>query len=104
LKRSRLQKTALDWLWKQTVVDITNTIHECVQMVLNDHSVSPEIRKARAKALEACGGVFEKSRGTSGETVTKQQKELEMVAFHAILDTVWRQEMATRHSCDDAEE
>jgi hypothetical protein len=104
LKKSRLQKTALDWLWKQTVVDITNTIHECAQMVLNDHSVSPEIRKARAKALEACGGVFENAKRTKGETIPTQQTELERVAFHAILDTVWRQEMASRQGSHDTAE
>lgn len=104
LKKSRLQKTALDLLWKQTVVDITSTIHESAQMVLNDHSVSPEIRKRRARALEACGGIFENAVRANGEDVPVQQKELEKVAFHAMLDTVWRQEMESRHRDYDRDE
>lgn len=104
LKKSRLQRTALDLLWRQTVVDITNTIHESAQMVLNDHSVSSDIRKRRAKALEACGDIFEKAVRRSGESVPLQQKELEQIAFHAMLDTVWRQEMAARHGGYDVEE
>ncbi|KAG7348343.1 DnaJ protein [Nitzschia inconspicua] len=96
LKKSRLHKTALNLLWKQTVVDITSTIHESAQMVLNDHSVPSDIRKRRAKALEACGGIFEKAVRASGEQAPSQQEELEKVAFNAMLNTVWQQEMATR--------
>jgi hypothetical protein len=65
-------------------------------MVLNDHNVSKEVRKARGKGLEACGQIFEKAERREGENIPKQQLELQTVAFHAMLDTVWRQEMNAR--------
>jgi len=104
LKKSHLQESALNLLWQQTVVDITSTIHEAAQMVLNDHNVSKEVRKARAKALEVCGQTFEKAKRASGESVPVQQLELQTVAFHAVLDTVWRQEMDVLGNDYDMEE
>jgi len=93
LKKSHLQNTAMDLLWQQTVVDITSTVREAAQMVLNDQSVTPDVRKARAKGLEVCGGIFEKAE-RNDDPCSYDEKELEKVAFHAMLDTVWRQEAA----------
>jgi hypothetical protein len=73
-------------------------------MVLNDRNVPPEIRKARARALEALGSILENVERAEGEECPVQQKELEKVAFHAMLDTVWRQEMAARHHGIDLED
>lgn len=51
--------TLLKVLWTVTSIDITNTLFETVQMLLHDVSVTDkEIRKQRAKALEALGQVF----------------------------------------------
>ena len=97
LKKSNLQKTAMDLLWQQTVVDITSTVKEAAQMVLNDQSVTPDVRKARAKGLEVCGSIFEKAE-RNDEPCKYDEKELEEVAFHAMLDTVWRQEAAATKS------
>eukprot|EP00531_Pseudo-nitzschia_arenysensis_P002073 CAMPEP_0116122510 /NCGR_PEP_ID=MMETSP0329-20121206/4253_1 /TAXON_ID=697910 /ORGANISM="Pseudo-nitzschia arenysensis, Strain B593" /LENGTH=541 /DNA_ID=CAMNT_0003616363 /DNA_START=113 /DNA_END=1735 /DNA_ORIENTATION=- len=88
LKRSMLRKTALDLLWQQTVVDITSTVKEAAQMVLNDQSVTPAVRKERAEALEACGSVFEKAK-RKVDTHNFDEEGLENVAFHAMLNTVW---------------
>jgi len=96
LKKSNLQTIAMDLLWQQTVVDITSTVKEAAQMVLNDQSVTPAVRKARAKGLEVCGGIFEKAERTPDPCTTYDEKgkELEQVAFHAMLNTVWMQEVA----------
>jgi len=76
--------------------DDYSTVKEAAQMVLNDQSVTPDVRKKRAEALEVCGGIFEKATKCGDEQYSSQQKELEKVAFHAMLDTVWRQEIAAR--------
>jgi hypothetical protein len=94
LKRSFLQHNALKWLWTQTVVDITNTLHEVAQMVLHDQNVSPEVRKKRAEALSLLGDYFQNAKGAGA--AIPEQEGLEEVAFHAMLDTVWRQEKAAR--------
>jgi len=103
LKKSNLQTIAMDLLWQQTVVDITSTVKEAAQMVLNDQSVTPAVRKARAQGLEVCGGIFEKAERTPDPCTTydEKEKELEQVAFHAMLNTVWRQEVAaTKRKCN----
>mmetsp|Transcript_52860 Transcript_52860/g.128193 ORF Transcript_52860/g.128193 Transcript_52860/m.128193 type:complete len:549 (-) Transcript_52860:1501-3147(-) len=95
LRKSHLQETAVDLLWQQTVVDITSTIHEAASMVLNDQNASIDVRKARANALNCCGEIFQNAE-RSNQLAASEQKELEQVAFHAMLDTVWRQEMNVR--------
>ena len=92
LKKSNLHNTAMDLLWQQTVVDITSTVKEAAQMVLNDQSVAPTVRKARAEGLEVCGGIFEKSERNT-DRCTYNERGLEQVAFHAMLNTVWMQEL-----------
>jgi hypothetical protein len=95
LKKSNLQTIAMDLLWQQTLVDITSTVKEAAQMVLNDQSVTPAVRKARAEGLEVCGGIFEKAERASDPcTYDEKEKEVEQVAFHAMLNTVWMQEVA----------
>jgi hypothetical protein len=93
LKKSHLQRTALQIMWTQTVVDISNTLHEVVQYVLHDQNVTAEVRKRRGEGLVALGEIFQNATSTSESS---EQKELEETAFHAMLDTVWRQEMGTR--------
>mgnify|MGYP002784715593 CR=1 FL=1 len=91
---STLQSTALELLWRQTVVDITTTIHEAAQMVLHDINVSDQVRKKRGEALECLGSIFQEQVGT--DAPIPEQPVLEQVAFHALLDTVWRNEVAAR--------
>jgi hypothetical protein len=94
LKKSFLQSNALKMLWTKTVVDITNTLHEVAQMVLHDQNVSTDTRKKRGEALAALGEIFQTAKGK--ELPIPEQEGLEEIAFHAMLDTVWRQETAAR--------
>ena len=98
LRKSSLQENALRVLWKQTVVDITSTVHEACQMVLHDSNVSMDTRKARATGLAELGTIFEEA--TQQHKPIPEQEGLEQLAFHAMLDTIWRQEVAARtHEC-----
>lgn len=94
LKKSALQSKALKLLWQQTVVDITNTVHEAVQMVLYDRNVSNDVRKKRAEALECLGEIF--SNETGKDQPIPEEAGLQEVAFSAILETMWRKEKASR--------
>jgi hypothetical protein len=94
LKKSHLQAKAIEMMWTQTVVDITTTLHEVAQMVLYDQNVTADVRKKRGEALFAKGEIFQKAEGKS--LPIPEQEGLEEVAFHAMLDTVWRQETASR--------
>lgn len=105
LKKSNLQKVAIEIIWSQTVVDISSTLHEAIQHVLHDSNVSSEIRKKRGQGLLILGEIFqEQGNELSSEAVAKtvsssiKQQELEEIAFHAMLDTVWRQEMQKRQN------
>lgn len=98
LRKSSLQENALRVLWKQTVVDITSTVHEACQMVLHDSNVSMDTRKRRAEGLSELGKIFEDATGQSKPI--PEQEGLEQLAFHAMLDTIWRQEESARtHQC-----
>eukprot|EP00934_Nitzschia_sp_Nitz4_P001158 Nitzschia sp. Nitz4//scaffold233_size31335//23674//25487//NITZ4_007954-RA/size31335-processed-gene-0.10-mRNA-1//-1//CDS//3329543388//1158//frame0 len=94
LKESDLQEQALNLLWRQTVVDVTTTVHEACQMVLYDQNVSVETRKKRGEALEELGNIFLTS---EKDEFHPKRQELEEVAFHALLDTIWRQEESRRY-------
>jgi hypothetical protein len=76
------------------VVDITTTLHEVAQMVLYDQNVTADVRKKRGEALFAMGEIFQKAEGKN--LPNAEQEGLEEVAFHSLLDTVWRQETASR--------
>lgn len=94
--KDQLQASALDTLWQQTVVDITATILEASKMVLYDQQVSAEVRKKRADALADLGSIFEKQEPTG--IPVPEQLELQELAFNAMLDTAWRQEMYARQA------
>lgn len=93
LKKSNLRNTALHLLLQQTVVDITSTVKEAAQMVLYDQSVTPTVRKARAEGLEVYGAIFEAAERRH-KSFSYDEKGLEQLAFHAMLKTVWIQEVA----------
>ncbi len=99
---SSLQSQALEILWRQTVVDITTTVHQAAQMVFYDRNVTDQVRKKRAEALECLGTLFQEEMGKS--TPIPEQAGLEQVAFHALLDTVWRKEVAARHTDNKKQE
>lgn len=91
---STLQSTAMELLWRQTVVDITTTVHQAAQMVLHDRNVTDQVRKKRGEALECLGSIFQEQEGKGAPI--PEQSVLEQVAFHALLDTVWRNEVSSR--------
>mmetsp|Transcript_63433 Transcript_63433/g.95765 ORF Transcript_63433/g.95765 Transcript_63433/m.95765 type:complete len:537 (-) Transcript_63433:122-1732(-) len=93
LKKSHLQRTTLQIMWTETVMDISNTLYEVVRYVMHDHNVTAEVRKKRAEGLVVLGEIFENA---TTDSFSSEQKELEEVAFHAMLDTVWRQETDAR--------
>jgi hypothetical protein len=94
--RNALQNKVVRILWQQTVVDITNTIHEAALMVLHDQNVSAEIRKKRGQGLQVLGEIFQTAKKRDLPII--EQEEMEEIAFNAMLDTVWRQELAARTS------
>jgi len=51
-------------LWNVTVIDITSTLREVVMKVLNDNSVSADIRNARAEAVKELGTIFQEQKST----------------------------------------
>ena len=48
----------LNIMWTTTVVDITGTLHETIQLVLHDQSVDADTRKRRAYGLKHLGQIF----------------------------------------------
>lgn len=96
--KNALQNKVVRILWQQTVVDITNTIHEAAQMVLHDQNVSAEIRKKRGQGLQTLGEIFQTAKKRDIPIIA--QEEMEEIAFNAMLDTVWRQESAVRAMSD----
>ena len=97
--KNALQNKVVRILWQQTVVDITNTIHEAAQMVLHDQNVSAENRKKRGQGLQILGEIFQTAKKRDVPIIA--QEEMEEIAFNAMLDTVWRQESAARAMSSD---
>lgn len=95
LKQSELFRRMLDLLWAQTVVDITNTLHEAVQMVLMDQAQSVGVRKKRGEALAILGEIFEH---VPRKQEVDEQKIMEEIAFFAMLDTVRREEESAQRA------
>ena len=48
----------LNIMWTTTVVDITGTLYETIQLVLHDQSVDADMRKRRAYGLKNLGQIF----------------------------------------------
>lgn len=79
-------------MWITSVVDITTTLHETVQMVLFDQSVDKDVRKHRAYGLKNLGEIFMAcpAEKESGSTGAKQMYE--DAAMAAMLETIKRKE------------
>ena len=98
---SAMSITMLKILWTTTVVDITNTLYEVIQMVLFDQSVDKATRERRAHGLKKLGQVFmdcpEPELGENEEE--KDAKKLyEEAAFAAMLETIKKKEDAQQHA------
>ena len=85
----------LSVMWTTTVVDITTTLHEVVEMVLHDQSVDSDARKRRAHGLKKMGEIFMECKGES--SIGGDAKKLyEEAAFAAMLETIKRKEEAAQ--------
>ena len=83
----------LNIMWTTTVVDITATLHEVVEMVLHDQSVDKDARKRRAYGLKHLGEIFMECEGSP--SIGGDAKKLyEEAAFAAMLETIKRKEEA----------
>jgi hypothetical protein len=89
----QLRGSLLKSMWTTTVLDITNTLHEAIQMVLFDLSVDPEIRRKRAEGLKLLGDIFSSQPRPEGANFAMDgQLSYEEVAFAAMLETCVRKE------------
>jgi hypothetical protein len=90
----------LNIMWTTTVVDITTTLHQVVQMVLHDQSVDMGTRKRRAGGLQEMGEIFMASAAPTESGQPEDAKKLyEEAAFAAMLETIQRKEEAS-HSAN----
>ena len=90
----------LNIMWTTTVVDITTTLHQVVQMVLHDQSVDLSIRKRRAGGLQEMGAIFMAlSAPNESDQPEDAKKMYEEAAFAAMLETIKRKEEAS-HSAN----
>ncbi|KAI2508257.1 hypothetical protein MHU86_6186 [Fragilaria crotonensis] len=95
----QLRATLLRSMWTTTVLDITNTLHEAIQMVLFDLSVDPEIRRKRAEGLKLLGEIFNSQPRPEGPNFAMDgQLSYEEVAFAAMLETCVRKEQWSQHA------
>ena len=90
----------LNIMWTTTVVDITTTLHQVVQMVLHDQSVDLSTRKRRAGGLQEMGTIFMALSAPNESGQPEDAKKLyEEAAFAAMLETIKRKEEAS-HSAN----
>jgi hypothetical protein len=90
----------LNVMWTTTVVDITTTLHQVVQMVLHDQSVDKDSRKKRAEGLKEMGEIFMSLSTPIMSGQPEDAKKLyEDAAFAAMVETIKRKEEAS-HSAN----
>jgi curved DNA-binding protein CbpA len=88
-----MAKGMLNVMWTTTVVDITTTLHEVIQMVLFDQSVDKDTRKRRGYGLKHLGEIFMACPSPLESGQPEDAKKLyEEAAFAAMLETVKRKE------------
>lgn len=83
----------LNIMWTTTVVDISSSLHQVVQMLLHDQSVDADTRKRRAEGLKEMGEIFMGVEVPDTAVLPEDAKTLyEEAAFAAMLETVKRKE------------
>ena len=87
-----MAKGMVNMMWTTTVVDITATLHETIQMILFDQSVDKDARKRRAYGLKNLGDVFMACPAPPDVGATDAKQMYEEAAFAAMLETVKRKE------------
>ena len=86
----------LNAMWTTTVVDITTTLHQVVQMVLHDQSVDKDTRKMMANGLLEMGEIFMALATPNESGQPEDAKQLyNDAAFAAMVETVKRKEEAS---------
>jgi hypothetical protein len=94
----------LHYMWKTTVVDITQTIHEAAQMVLHDQAVLASQRRKRGEALQLLGEIFLAQPALEGPNFDKDgQQSYEEVAFSAMLETIVRKDKSAHFARSEHE-
>jgi hypothetical protein len=95
------QETMLKIFWTTTVVDITSTLHETLQMVFFDQSVDKETRKRRAVGVKALGEIFQacpEPSAPEGQAKKTAGTLYEEAAFAAMLETIKRKDEAAHEA------
>ncbi len=76
----------VELMWNITVIDISSTIREVVIKVLKDVSVSDDIRKKRAKAVQQLGGMWESLKSTKSDGMQASVRNLYASATRAAME------------------
>uniref|UniRef100_A0A7S4K3P7 J domain-containing protein n=1 Tax=Odontella aurita TaxID=265563 RepID=A0A7S4K3P7_9STRA len=76
----------IELMWNVTVIDISSTLHEVVQKVLNDKSVEKDTRKKRAEAVEELGSIFENQKSKKMDKDQRSARGLYESAAHAAME------------------
>lgn len=86
----------IEVMWNMTVIDISSTIREVVLKVLNDQSVSKDIRKKRADAVHKLGTIWENQKKKSTDGMQQSVRNLfasaTAAAMEATLDKARKEE------------
>jgi len=86
----------IEIMWNITVIDISSTIREVVMKVLKDQSVSSDVRKKRAKAVQELGTIWEgqKKKVTDGkeQNVRNMYMSATNAAMEATLEKMKKEE------------
>ena len=92
---ARLGSSVLNALWATTVIDVSQTLHETIKMVLFDQDKSPETRKIMAEGLESLGQVMLDVDNVQPSTdAQKEQSDHERLAFYGVLEAVYSNDVA----------
>ena len=76
----------IEMMWNITVIDISATIREVVMKVLKDVSVSDDVRKKRAEAVQQLGGIWENLKSRESDGMQKSVRNLYASATRAAME------------------
>lgn len=76
----------IEMMWNITVIDISATVREVVMKVLKDMSVSEDIRKKRAEAVQELGGIWENLKSKKADGMQKSVRNLYQSATRAAME------------------
>lgn len=76
----------VELMWNMTVIDISSTIREVVMKVLKDASVSDDVRKKRAEAVQQLGGIWESLKSKKSDGMQASVRNLYASATRAAME------------------